>query len=76
MNHTRRDLLRCLALGGMVVAGELWIPGAKKIFISSSKVFEEPKILAATMTMSENNGVWTGEWKILAVEKGQSGTEV
>lgn len=32
-NYTRRELLRCLALGGAVVAGGLWIPGARMISI-------------------------------------------
>ena len=30
---TRRELLRAIALGGGIVAGELWVPGARKIFI-------------------------------------------
>jgi hypothetical protein len=29
----RRDLLRAIALGGGLVAGEIWIPGARKIFL-------------------------------------------
>ena len=29
----RRELLKCLAAGGVVVAGELWIPGEKTIFL-------------------------------------------
>lgn len=35
MAISRRDLLRTLALGGAVVAGELWIPGQKLISIPS-----------------------------------------
>lgn len=31
--YSRRDMLRCLALGGAVVAGELWIPGQRLISI-------------------------------------------
>ena len=30
---TRRELLRAIALGGGIVAGELWVPGARKVFI-------------------------------------------
>ncbi len=30
---TRRELMKCLAAGGAVVAGELWVPGARKIFL-------------------------------------------
>ena len=30
---SRRELLKCLAAGGAIVAGELWIPGAKIISI-------------------------------------------
>ena len=33
MDINRRDLLKCLAAGGMVVAGGLWIPGRKLISI-------------------------------------------
>ena len=29
----RRDVLRAIALGGGIVAGELWIPGARKVFL-------------------------------------------
>jgi len=31
MTYSRREFLRCLALGGAVVAGELWIPGQRVI---------------------------------------------
>ena len=31
---TRRDFLRAIALGGGVVAGELWIPGQKLISLA------------------------------------------
>lgn len=33
VNHTRRQLLRAAALGGGLIAGELWVPGAKLISI-------------------------------------------
>ncbi len=33
---SRRDILRCLALGGAVVAGELWIPGQRVISIPNA----------------------------------------
>lgn len=33
VGYSRRDLLKCLAAGGAVIAGELWVPGARKIFI-------------------------------------------
>ena len=36
MKYSRREILKCLAAGGVIVAGELWIPGARKIFISSA----------------------------------------
>ena len=42
MTYTRRELLRCLALGGMVVAGGLWLPGQTKIFIPAPL---KPKII-------------------------------
>ena len=31
MKYSRRQILRAVALGGGVVAGELWVPGAKLI---------------------------------------------
>lgn len=36
---SRREFLAVLAAGGMVVAGELWIPGQKLISIPSRKIF-------------------------------------
>ena len=35
MKFSRRELLKCLAAGGAVVAGELWVPGSTKIFLPS-----------------------------------------
>ena len=35
----RRDLLKGLAAGGIIVAGELWIPGKKLISIPKPKVY-------------------------------------
>ena len=37
---SRRELLKCLAAGGAVVAGELWVPGARTIFIPSHSLDE------------------------------------
>lgn len=39
MNFTRRQLLQCFAAGGMIVAGKLWIPGERTIFIPSGRDF-------------------------------------
>ena len=64
MNYTRRDLLKYLAAGGMVVAGELWIPGQTKIFLPPEKVFEGPKVVTATFQVKFDGpaegfgGVW------------------
>ena len=35
---SRRDILRALALGGAVVAGELWIPGQRLISIPKQQL--------------------------------------
>ncbi len=35
----RRELLACLAAGGVVVAGELWMPGRKLISIPSGRIY-------------------------------------
>lgn len=35
----RRDLLKGLMAGGVIVAGDLWIPGQKMISIPSGRVF-------------------------------------
>ncbi len=45
-NYTRRELLRCLALGGAVVGGVLWIPGARLISIP-----REPEIALGRLTL-------------------------
>lgn len=34
----RRSVLRALALGGGLVAGELWVPGARKVFLPARKI--------------------------------------
>jgi len=36
---SRRSILRALALGGAVIAGELWIPGKKVISIPKLSVY-------------------------------------
>jgi hypothetical protein len=33
MKYTRRQILRAAALGGALIAGELWIPGQRSIFL-------------------------------------------
>lgn len=38
----RRELLKGLMAGGMIVAGELWVPGAKMISIPSKKFYSAP----------------------------------
>jgi len=40
----RRELLKGLMAGGVIIAGELWIPGAKVISIPSKKAFYGPSI--------------------------------
>jgi len=40
----RRELLKGLMAGGMIVAGELWVPGQKLISIPSDKVFYGPSV--------------------------------
>ena len=35
----RRDLMKALVAGGVIVAGEMWIPGAKKIFLPPASAF-------------------------------------
>ena len=39
--HSRRDILRAIALGGGLVAGELWTPGAKLISLPSPVKWRE-----------------------------------
>ena len=36
---SRREFLAAIAAGGMVVAGELWVPGQKLISIPSKKIW-------------------------------------
>ncbi len=36
---SRREFLAAMGAGGMVIAGELWIPGQKLISIPSRKIF-------------------------------------
>lgn len=43
---SRRDILRAIALGGGVVAGELWWPGKQLISIASEPVWVDPFGLA------------------------------
>lgn len=48
----RRDLLKGLMAGGMIVAGELWIPGNKLISIPTGKVFKHgPSITNGKVTL-------------------------
>ena len=47
-NFTRRDLMKCLAAGGAVVVGELWIPGQRLISI--------PKTM--TEWYAQEGGLW------------------
>lgn len=37
--YTRREILRAAALGGMMIAGELWIPGQTLISIPASRIW-------------------------------------
>lgn len=39
MSFSRREFLAAIAAGGMVVAGELWVPGRKLISIPSHKIW-------------------------------------
>lgn len=39
MAFSRREFLAGMAAGGMVVAGELWVPGQKLISIPSKKIW-------------------------------------
>ena len=39
MSFSRREFLAAMAAGGLVVAGELWIPGQKLISIARSKIW-------------------------------------
>lgn len=40
----RRDILRAIALGGGIVAGELWVPGAKLILLPGRPELNERNI--------------------------------
>ena len=40
--YTRREILRAVALGGGLVAGELWMPGRTLISVSSSGLLRSP----------------------------------
>lgn len=53
---TRRELLRAIALGGGIVAGELWVPGARKVFLPTKPRFE--RVGAWRWTFRDN---WTGK---------------
>jgi len=60
----RRDLFKCLAAGGMVIAGELWIPGQKLISIPKTKelwFFGEQTIEIFT-TGNFPGILWPGQW--------------
>lgn len=41
---SRRELLRAIALGGGIVAGELWVPGARKMFLPSRRILTRDEI--------------------------------
>jgi hypothetical protein len=47
----RRDLIKALAAGGVFVAGELWVPGAAKIFLPPTKIFQ----MSETITVFEGD---------------------
>lgn len=49
--YSRRQILRAFALGGGLIAGELWVPGARLISIPSAGVDSELDIL----TFNEDN---------------------
>lgn len=51
----RRELLKGLMAGGMIVAGELWIPGQKLISIPSGTVFQHQQFM-----IHEGNIRWVG----------------
>ena len=40
----RRELLACLAVGGIITATGLWMPGEKKIFLPPNKFFIEREV--------------------------------
>ena len=44
----RRELLKVLAAGGIIVAGELWIPGAKKIFLPPKSIWLRQETLVVS----------------------------
>lgn len=37
----RRELLKAIGLGGGVIAGELWVPGQRKVFMPSGNIATE-----------------------------------
>jgi hypothetical protein len=65
----RRDILRALALGGAVVAGELWIPGKRLISIPS-RMGTEQFTLRAMFTSSDANSFTWSAWGLFDVRDG------
>ena len=60
-NHSRREILRAFALGGMFVAGELWIPGRKLISIPKVEpVFPEGWVVAEEIIEPGQIGIQSG----------------
>ncbi len=51
----RRDLFKGLAAGGIVVAGELWMPGAKTIFLPPKR-----RLVSATALITVER--WNDEY--------------
>lgn len=62
----RRDVLRAIALGGGVVAGELWIPGQRVISIPK-KIYTPQDTILWTYHYDGDCNVWVshlvdGHW--------------
>lgn len=58
----RRKFIQGLMAGGMVVAGELWVPGQKLISIPSGKIFTGVDLALGEDTMSFSvSGVMPGD---------------
>ena len=52
--YSRREIMRAFALGGAVVAGELWIPGRVFISLPSPRLLTEANIVLAVQEMVDN----------------------
>ncbi len=54
MNYNRRQIMRAFALGGMFVAGELWIPGQRLISIPKLRgTMEELEQIVARFLLND-----------------------